>query len=350
MRLGGRLARCRPGAAAAAGKAGCAGRSAGSRFRLRPDPAGSDADRTRPRPRHSHFDSNENARARNRLSGRPAGGAAMAKPGCCVLCRRTPIFPKPQSVARAGAGPRFRRQPWSLPRRRTRTIRRSGRCGCWKSRRKSASPSPPRRMAPPSLFPLAAGAFDVARAEGPERIAMEWWRTNGRQNACTPRLFPGGDQAMASVSGSIATGFMTPERSAPALVSARHFRMSYAELAVTTNFSFLRGASPSRRVRRAGGGPGLCRHRHRRPQFAWRAWCAPMTPGKSWTAERRPRLLVGARLVFRDGTPDILAYPRRPHSLWPAVPAYQPRQAARAQRRMFSGSGRPAGLSATACC
>ena len=27
-------------------------------------------------------------------------------------------------------------------------------------------------------------------------------------------------------------------------------------------------------------------------------------------ARRRPRLLIGARLVFRDGTPDILAYPK----------------------------------------
>ena len=42
----------------------------------------------------------------------------------------------------------------------------------------------------------------------------------------------------------------------------------------------------------------------------WPAWCAPMRPGESWTSDTRPRLLVGARLVFRDGTPDILAYPR----------------------------------------
>ena len=33
-----------------------------------------------------------------------------------------------------------------------------------------------------------------------------------------------------------------------------------------------------------------------------------MKPGRSWPS--RPRLLIGARLVFRDGTPDILAYPK----------------------------------------
>ena len=35
-----------------------------------------------------------------------------------------------------------------------------------------------------------------------------------------------------------------------------------------------------------------------------------MANGKSWTQDNRPRLLIGARLVFRDGTPDILAYPK----------------------------------------
>ena len=58
-----------------------------------------------------------------------------------------------------------------------------------------------------------------------------------------------------------------------------------------------------------------------------------------------PRLLVGARLVFRDGTPDILAYPQRSQRLWPALPADVAWQIARAKRRMFSGSGRSAGVS-----
>ena len=36
---------------------------------------------------------------------------------------------------------------------------------------------------------------------------------------------------------------------------------------------------------------------------AYEAW-------KQAGRDNRPRLLIGARLVFRDGTPDILAYPK----------------------------------------
>jgi len=81
----------------------------------------------------------------------------------------------------------------------------------------------------------------------------------------------------------------------------------YAELAVTTNFSFLRGASR----------PG---------EFAEQAHLLGLTAigiadrnslagvVRVWEAlnkieGEKPRLLVGARLVFADGTPDILAYP-----------------------------------------
>ena len=69
----------------------------------------------------------------------------------------------------------------------------------------------------------------------------------------------------------------------------------------------------------------------------WPAWCAPMRHGRNWSLTARPRLLIGARLVFRDGTPDILAYPKdrkayarlcRLISIW---------QAARGERRMSAG-------------
>ncbi len=40
--------------------------------------------------------------------------------------------------------------------------------------------------------------------------------------------------------------------------------------------------------------------------------------------KHKPKLLIGARLVFTDGTPDILVYPARPRRLWPAVPAARP--------------------------
>jgi len=83
--------------------------------------------------------------------------------------------------------------------------------------------------------------------------------------------------------------------------------MSYAELAVTTNFSFLRGAShPGEFVERAA-------------QLAYTAigiadrnsLAGVVRAYEQWKKlENPPKLLVGARLVFRDGTPDILAYPK----------------------------------------
>jgi len=84
--------------------------------------------------------------------------------------------------------------------------------------------------------------------------------------------------------------------------------MSYAELAVTTNFSFLRGAShPPEFVRRAReldyAAIGIAdRNTLAGVVRAYGEWKDMEGP--------RPQLLVGARLVFRDGTPDILAYPK----------------------------------------
>jgi error-prone DNA polymerase len=83
--------------------------------------------------------------------------------------------------------------------------------------------------------------------------------------------------------------------------------MSYAELAVTTNFSFLRGAShPKEFVERAHtldyAAIGIAdRNTLAGVVRAYEEWRKHAQP---------PRLLIGARLVFRDGTPDILAYPK----------------------------------------
>ncbi len=86
--------------------------------------------------------------------------------------------------------------------------------------------------------------------------------------------------------------------------------MSYAELATTTNFSFLRGAShPEEMVERAIalGMAGI--------GIADRNSVAGVVRAHVYLRERRDnapdfRLIVGARLVFRDRTPDILAYPQ----------------------------------------
>ncbi|MCP5412333.1 MAG: error-prone DNA polymerase [Alphaproteobacteria bacterium] len=85
--------------------------------------------------------------------------------------------------------------------------------------------------------------------------------------------------------------------------------MSYVELAVTTNFSFLRGAShPQEFVTQAAalGYPAIGiadRNSLAGVVRAYGAW-------QELPQATRPRLLIGARLVFRDGTPDILAYPK----------------------------------------
>jgi error-prone DNA polymerase len=85
--------------------------------------------------------------------------------------------------------------------------------------------------------------------------------------------------------------------------------MSYVELAVTTNYSFLRGAShPGDFVIQAAhlGYPAIGiadRNSLAGVVRAYEEW-SKLDPAS------RPRLLIGARLVFNDGTPDIIAYPQ----------------------------------------
>ncbi len=80
---------------------------------------------------------------------------------------------------------------------------------------------------------------------------------------------------------------------------------AFAELAVTTNFSFLRGASHAEELvpqARALGLAGI--------GVADRNTLAGLVRAHVAAKEEGLKLAVGARLVFRDGTPDILVYPR----------------------------------------
>ena len=85
----------------------------------------------------------------------------------------------------------------------------------------------------------------------------------------------------------------------------------YAELAAATNFSFLRGAShPAEMVEEAIAlghkGLGIAdRNSLAGVVRAWRAVQALREAGQA----KGFRLVTGARLVFADGTPDIIAYP-----------------------------------------
>src|ERR1700712_4663300 len=83
--------------------------------------------------------------------------------------------------------------------------------------------------------------------------------------------------------------------------------VQYAELAINTNFSFLRGASHPQEYAVAGTMLG-----HAAIGIADRNTLAGVVRAYDALEEiegSKPRLLVGARLVFADGTPHVLAYP-----------------------------------------
>ncbi|HBK93177.1 MAG TPA: error-prone DNA polymerase, partial [Parvularcula sp.] len=79
----------------------------------------------------------------------------------------------------------------------------------------------------------------------------------------------------------------------------------FAELCVTTNFSFLRGASHPEELVFAARDLGFVG-----AGVADRNTLAGAVRAHAAAKEAGLRLAVGARLVFRDGTPDILAYPK----------------------------------------
>ena len=84
---------------------------------------------------------------------------------------------------------------------------------------------------------------------------------------------------------------------------------AYAEIGITTNFSFLRGGSdPRAYVQQASelGIPAIGIADHNTLAGVVRAWKELDNPELT----HKPKLLIGTRLVFIDGTPDILVYPR----------------------------------------
>ena len=88
---------------------------------------------------------------------------------------------------------------------------------------------------------------------------------------------------------------------------------AYAELAVTTNFSFLRGGShPEELVERAIelGIAGLGIADRNTVAGVVRAHTAALEEDADGKKRIKLKIAPGARLVFADGTPDILAYPQ----------------------------------------
>ena len=97
------------------------------------------------------------------------------------------------------------------------------------------------------------------------------------------------------------------------------FAPAYAELAVTTNFSFLRGASHAKELILQAitlGLAGIGIADRNSVAGVVRAYGALeqikeklLDEGVAETDLPPLKLLVGARLCFADGTPDVLAYP-----------------------------------------
>jgi error-prone DNA polymerase len=81
--------------------------------------------------------------------------------------------------------------------------------------------------------------------------------------------------------------------------------MPYAELAVTTNYAFLRGASHPHELVQQAHALGLTAI-----GITDRNSVAGVVRAHVQAKELGMRILPGTRLVFSDGTPDILAYPR----------------------------------------
>jgi error-prone DNA polymerase len=88
---------------------------------------------------------------------------------------------------------------------------------------------------------------------------------------------------------------------------------AYAELAITSNFSFLRGGShPEELVERAVelGVAGLGIADRNTVAGVVRAHTAAFEEDTDGNKTAKLKIAPGARLIFADGTPDILAYPQ----------------------------------------
>lgn len=84
---------------------------------------------------------------------------------------------------------------------------------------------------------------------------------------------------------------------------------AYAEIGITTNFSFLRGGSDPRAYVHQASKLGLAAigiADHNTLAGVVRAW----NELDNDKVLHKPKLLIGARIVFVDGTPDIFVYPR----------------------------------------
>ena len=158
---------------------------------------------------------------------------------------------------------------------------------------------------PPLRFRWRRALHEVAAAEGPERIETAWWSEDAGPARDYFRVEDGAGHRFwifrAGLYRDTADARLVPAR------TVRVSIMRYVEFASTSNFSFLRGAShPEELMAQAAklalDGLGLCDRNS--VAGVVRAHVAKRESGLTL------RYHPGARLVFSDGTPDVLAYPR----------------------------------------
>ena len=155
-------------------------------------------------------------------------------------------------------------------------------------------------------------------SRGPERIAMEWWRDD-KGRALTRDYFrvesKEGIRVWLYREGSYIPEPKQSQSLRPA-ASSPGTRRKFAlpnRLAVLNFFSFLRGGSrPEELVERAKelGLAGLGIADRNSVAGVVRAHTAASKGDDENEEETDIKIAIGARLVFADGTPDILAYPQ----------------------------------------
>ena len=258
-------------------------------FRLRPDPPVGGSHRQRAggtarlrygceRSRRCEPACRSPGRAAWPAARRSLPAAGYAHPGAC-------------GAGRACAGNRRR---WSHGLSLCRTSRPRGRCGC-SSGRRSIEVTADFPDGAPAQFRWRRNLHVIVRAEGPERIAMEWWRHRDedddrdgrrvRQAASAASRHGCRSNGTAACSRAIIfarrtgqgvrywiyrEGVFAREVRNLSLVPARAVRMTYVEIGVTTNFSFLRGASHPQEYVHQAAAYRLAGDRRRRPQHAGR--------------------------------------------------------------------------------
>ena len=172
---------------------------------------------------------------------------------------------------------------------------------------------------PPHHFTWRRATHVVARVEGPERIAMEWWKQDGE--ALTRDYFRIEDEEGRRFwifRDGLYGSELADEKGEPVagqLVRARAVRMNSPATSTMP-----RSASPRifRSCAAARIRAPMCIRRaeldipvigiadHNTLAGVVRAWKELDNP----EVEHKPKLLIGSRLVFIDGTPDIFVYPR----------------------------------------